>query len=83
MNEFESYLIGKKIDPAVFRKKQPSQYVAFENLFMQMHPKSFTAQKLFLINSIRREYPLQEDASEEKSVKKVKMKPKITPRTKK
>jgi len=82
MNEFESYLKTKKIDPESFQKKSPDQYKSFENQFMQMHPNSFTAQKLFLINEIRRENPLRaEFQSEKKQTKKI-IKPKITPRKK-
>lgn len=32
-----------------------------KKLFDQVNPNSFTAQKLFLINNIRRAYPLQEE----------------------
>ncbi len=82
MNEFESYLKTKKIDPVSFQKKSPDQYKSFENQFMQMHPNSFTAQKLFLINEIRRENSLKEEFhSEKKQTKKI-IKPKITPRKK-
>jgi len=56
--EFEEYLISKKIDPADFKKNEPDQYQSFAHLFSQMHPDSFTMQKLFLINGIRRTFPL-------------------------
>ncbi|MEL7004832.1 MAG: hypothetical protein AAFN93_19150 [Bacteroidota bacterium] len=39
-----------------------------------MHPKSLTSQKLFLINNIRRKYPLKEDENK-KGVKKVAARP--------
>lgn len=55
-SEFEKYLIGKKISPEKFRQAEPDRYQEFETLFLQMHPKSFTSQKLYLINKIRRMY---------------------------
>ncbi len=58
MNEFEKYLKDKKISPEQFKNAAPARYTEFEMLFDQMHPKSFTAQKLYLINKIRRMYPL-------------------------
>lgn len=57
--EWDDYLGGKKIDAAAYRQAEPAQYRAFRELFCQMHPNSFTAQKLFLINGIRRAYPLE------------------------
>jgi hypothetical protein len=56
--EWEAYLESKKINPVAYRQAEPVQFAAFRKLFYQMHPVSFTAQKLFLINRIRREYPL-------------------------
>ncbi|MEJ2005222.1 MAG: hypothetical protein P8X57_09725 [Cyclobacteriaceae bacterium] len=56
--EFDDYLISKKIDPEAFKKNEPDQYQEFAGLFMQMHPQSFTMQKLYLINGIRRSFPL-------------------------
>lgn len=57
MNEFETYLKGKKINPRDFELKEPERYMEFKTIFEQVHPDSFTAQKLFLINQIRRRYP--------------------------
>lgn len=62
---FQEYLIGKKIDPKAFAQSEPGLYSEFDKIFAQMHPESFTAQKLFLINHIRRKYPFQ--AVEEKA----------------
>lgn len=59
METFEEYL-RKKIDGAAFAQHEPQRWQEFQELFAQMHPNSFTAQKLFLINTIRRNYPLQE-----------------------
>jgi len=73
---FDEYLVKKKIDPRAFGAGEPSQYDGFKTLFDQVHPDSFTAQKLFLINKIRRAYPLQE-LETVKEVKKPMMRPKI------
>lgn len=56
--DFEKYLKDKKISPEKFRAAEPERYQEFELHFSQMHPKSFTAQKLYLINKIRRMYHL-------------------------
>lgn len=56
--EFREYLMKKKIDPEAFQKNEPEMFRSLESLFMQVHPKSFTMQKLFLINIIRRKYQL-------------------------
>ena len=55
--EFEKYLKDKKIDPEKFKAGELLRYQEFEAHFLQMHPKSFTSQKLYLINKIRRMYP--------------------------
>jgi hypothetical protein len=55
---FEEYLIQKKIDPRLFKEGEPERYEEFEQLFEQVHPNSFTIQKLNLINFIRRKYLL-------------------------
>jgi hypothetical protein len=58
--DFETYLTSKKIDTAAFRQEEPERWQEFKTLFDQVHPNSFTLQKLYLINPIRRKYPLQE-----------------------
>jgi hypothetical protein len=58
MEEFELYLIGKKINPKEFENNEPVRYQEFKALFGQVHPDSFAAQKLFLINQVRRRYPM-------------------------
>jgi hypothetical protein len=55
---FEDYLIGKKIDSDTFRKAEPETWKDWKREFEQMHPNSFTVQKLNLINPLRRKYPL-------------------------
>lgn len=79
--DFETYLRNKKIDPVIFEKEEPMLWYEFKTVYEQVHPDSFTAQKLFLINGIRRKYPLQQEASESKTgdmdEKTVKPKPKM------
>jgi hypothetical protein len=57
--KFEEYLAGKKIDAALFRQGEPLRWRDFEEIFGQMHPESFTAQKKFLLNDLRRRYLLK------------------------
>jgi len=54
--DFEAYLHSKKIDSAQFRKLEPVLWESWQKAFSQMHPASFTSQKLYLINPIRRKY---------------------------
>lgn len=56
---FEEYLISKKIDSTLFAEKEQSTWHSWKFEFEQMHPNSFTVQKLNLINPIRRKYPLK------------------------
>ncbi|WKN41734.1 hypothetical protein [Tunicatimonas pelagia] len=57
MDTFEEYLAKKKIDHEAFRRDEEGLWQEWETLFQTMHPNSFTAQKLFLINKIRRRFP--------------------------
>ncbi len=57
--KFEDYLSGKKIDSALFRAGEPDRWEAFRALFDGVHPDSFTAQKKFLLNDLRRRYLLK------------------------
>jgi hypothetical protein len=61
---FEAYCRKKKIDPDLFRKSDPERYQEWETLFEQIHPDSFTEQKKFLINPIRKQYLLVEVVKE-------------------
>lgn len=54
--DFKEYLHSKKIDSAAFKDKEENRFSEWEQLFDQMNPASFTAQKLFLINLLRRKY---------------------------
>ena len=74
---FNDYLISKKINAAEFQSAEREKYQELENIFLQMHPDSFTAQKLFLINPIRRNYPISEEVTNNPTKPKNKFKPKI------
>ncbi len=63
---FEQYLKSKRIDSARFREAESDLWETWKHEFDQMHPNSFTVQKLNLINPIRRKYLL---ATVEESVK--------------
>jgi len=60
---FEEYCKEKKIDANAFKKKEPLYYDELSSFFMKVHPLSFTEQKKFIINKIRRKYILKESAS--------------------
>ncbi len=55
---FEEYLVSKKIDSEAFRVAEPALWNEWNGLFEAMSPASFTAQKLYLINPLRRKYLL-------------------------
>ncbi len=55
----EDYLSAKKIDPALFRAGEPARWEDFRASFEGVHPDSFTAQKKFLLNDLRRRYLLR------------------------
>ena len=57
--QFEDYLVHKGINPDAFKEKDATLYKDWALLFSVTHPRSFTAQKLFLINQIRRKYTLK------------------------
>ena len=80
---FEEYLNSKKIDASAFKQKSPQQYEELRNIFDQVHPNSFTAQKLFLINDIRKSNPLKsEENYSEKPKSQSKPKFKVIPKKK-
>ena len=62
MLSFEEYLIQKNIDREQFQAAEPARYEEWGNLFSQIHPDSFTLQKKFLINDVRRRYLLNDPA---------------------
>mgnify|MGYP003691107047 FL=1 len=61
MEEFIEYLENKRIDPSAFEKEDSTLFFVWKSEFVQMHPKSFTAQKLYLINNLRRKYLLPDN----------------------
>lgn len=79
--DFSAYLKAKKIDEAAWQKSAPDQFRELKSVFDQVHPDSFTAQKLFLINPIRRAFPLKAEEVKKPVAKKaarpvIKSKPK-------
>ena len=78
---FKEYLAIKKIDSNAYKAAEPKQWSEFATIFSQMHPKSFTMQKLNLINGIRREYPYIQVAVEPEQVKSITARPVIKPKT--
>lgn len=63
---FEQYLISKKIDSSLFKMHEKNLWESWEKEFEQVSPVSFTAQKLYLINPIRRRFPLPIEVKESK-----------------
>lgn len=61
---FEEYLKSKKIDSSAFRLGEPDIWESWKAEFEQISPISFTAQKLYLINPIRRKYLLPSSSLE-------------------
>ncbi|GAB3182321.1 hypothetical protein [Telluribacter humicola] len=59
--EFLDYLKQKKIDAQAFEKAEPDRFREWQELFGEMHPESFTTQKKFLVNDVRRRYLLASD----------------------
>jgi hypothetical protein len=64
---FEEYLISKKISASAFSAAEPDLFSSWEKEFPQMHPNSFTVQKLNLINPVRRKYPLPVQPSQKET----------------
>ena len=58
---FEDYLRSKKIDSEAFRKSEPEVWTEWAKEFEHLSAASFTAQKLYLINPVRRKYILKEE----------------------
>ncbi len=78
---FEEYLESKKIDSTAFKMRENERWHLFQQEFDQMHPKSFTSQKLFLINAIRRSYPLNTSKNVAGQVQKTENKSIARPKT--
>lgn len=78
---FEEYLVSKKIDSVAFSAAEPDRWKEWNSLFEVMNPTSFTSQKLYLINPVRKKYPLKQvvqanGAKEDSAVPKPVMRPK-------
>jgi hypothetical protein len=65
--DWEEYCISKKIDSEAFRLKEAEHWAELKTIFEQVHPNSFTEQKKFLINDIRRKYRLKEEVKKKKT----------------
>lgn len=74
---FSEYCTSKNIDPAKFKAGNNEQWTELESVFKQMHPNSFTLQKKFLINGIRRQFQLDITSVEKETPKKSATKVKI------
>ncbi len=77
--EFAEYLISKKIDPIKFKEGQPERFTEWYLLFNEVHPDSFTQQKLFLINHTRRTFPYKDETIIKKPTASKGLRPKIKP----
>ncbi len=53
---WEEYCISKKLDSEKFKTAQPQQWQDLKAIFEQVHPNSFTEQKKFIINDLRRRF---------------------------
>lgn len=56
---FQEYCASKKIDALAFQKEDQDYFNELETLFNEVSPASFTQQKKFIINQIRRTYQLK------------------------
>lgn len=55
---FSEYLISKNIDEKSFSSQDSITFTSWKTLFEQVRPSSFTDQKKFKINQIRRKHLL-------------------------
>jgi len=56
--EFREYLLSKNIDALSFEKNNQQLFLGWKKEFELMHASSFTEQKKFQINRIRRNHIL-------------------------
>ena len=59
--EFSEYLTQKNICSASFSAAEPSLFQTWSDAFILLHPASFTEQNKFIINKIRRKYPVKKE----------------------
>jgi hypothetical protein len=74
---WEEYCLSKKIDCGLFQKSDPEKWLELKGVFEQIHPNSFTEQKKFIINDIRRRYLLKDVPEDNKREKTTVLKPAI------
>ncbi len=58
MMTWEEYCTKKKINSEAFKQAEPKRWAELKTIFEQVHPNSFTEQKKFIINDIRRLYKI-------------------------
>lgn len=78
---FDEYLANKKIDSIAYKAAEPEQWSQFATIFDQLHPKSFTMQKLNLINGIRGKFPQLQEEVKQEQVKSKTARPNMRPKT--
>ena len=60
MMNFDEYLEEKGIKADAFKRKEPTNYAHLAQAYLPcIHPRSFSIQKLFLLNALRRKYSLK------------------------
>lgn len=59
--EFSEYLLQKKICSTGFSSGDPLLFQTWSDTYNLLHPNSFTEQNKFIINKIRRKYPLKKE----------------------
>ncbi len=69
--DLKEYCQIKKIDPAAFQVNEPERWNEFSAILNEVHPESLTQQKKFLINELRRKYPVKVEISTTPEVKPV------------
>ena len=58
---FEEYLIKKRINKVAFEAGEPARYVAWQEMYEQMHPNSFYIAVKMQVNNVRLRYHLAEE----------------------
>ncbi|MBS1544137.1 MAG: hypothetical protein JST14_10920 [Bacteroidetes bacterium] len=76
----EEYLQEKKINAEAFKAAEPERWKEWTEIFSQMHPNSFTARQLYMINGIRRRFPHQGTSAAAPLTQKAVNKPVIKPK---
>ena len=76
MMTFEEYCSEKKINHKIVKSNDEKLFLELKNIFECVHPDSFTSQKKFLINKLRRSYLLLEN-KEQKEISTTVEKPKV------